>query len=240
VVSGIPAFDNREWLRSTAAFRRLGDMQRTLRTLEARLAAMERDRARYVYELAPSFFGVEENGEGVSQALIDWAFALTMQSSPRAAAEMLRTNFLTDQRGKLKEIRIPTLIVHGEPGLDHVTGMGGTAEYARRIANARAVSLERTGQSRAGVTDAKGDFQFTSLLPDRYTVRVEMSSFRTVERKGNVLTSAERLSVGTLKLTIGLGESLVVEAVGAQVNTSDSQHSGLIAAKQITDQVRRS
>jgi UDP-3-O-[3-hydroxymyristoyl] glucosamine N-acyltransferase len=42
VISGIPAFDNREWLRSTAAFRRLGDMQRTLRTLEARLAALEK------------------------------------------------------------------------------------------------------------------------------------------------------------------------------------------------------
>lgn len=42
VISGIPAFDNRDWLRSTAAFRRLGDMQRTLRTLEARLAALEK------------------------------------------------------------------------------------------------------------------------------------------------------------------------------------------------------
>jgi UDP-3-O-[3-hydroxymyristoyl] glucosamine N-acyltransferase len=45
VISGIPAFDNREWLRSTAAFRRLGDMQRTLRTLEARLAALEKETA---------------------------------------------------------------------------------------------------------------------------------------------------------------------------------------------------
>lgn len=43
VLSGIPAFDNREWLRATAAFRRLGDMQRTIRTLEARLAALEKD-----------------------------------------------------------------------------------------------------------------------------------------------------------------------------------------------------
>ena len=41
VISGIPAFDNREWLRSTAAFRRLGDMQRALRTLAARLAKLE-------------------------------------------------------------------------------------------------------------------------------------------------------------------------------------------------------
>src|SRR5215203_5808569 len=45
VISGIPAFDNRDWLRSTAAFRRLGDMQRTLRTIEARLAAMEKEAA---------------------------------------------------------------------------------------------------------------------------------------------------------------------------------------------------
>lgn len=34
VISGIPAFDNRDWLRSTAAFRRLGEMQRKIRELE--------------------------------------------------------------------------------------------------------------------------------------------------------------------------------------------------------------
>lgn len=43
VLSGVPAFDNREWLRSTAAFRRLGEMQRLLRTLEARLAKLEKN-----------------------------------------------------------------------------------------------------------------------------------------------------------------------------------------------------
>jgi len=36
VISGIPAFDNKDWLRSTAAFRRLGEMHRTLRDLERR------------------------------------------------------------------------------------------------------------------------------------------------------------------------------------------------------------
>ena len=34
VISGIPAFDNRDWLRATAAFRRLGEIQRTVRELE--------------------------------------------------------------------------------------------------------------------------------------------------------------------------------------------------------------
>ncbi len=37
ILSGIPAFDNREWLRSIAAFRRLGKLARTVRDLEKRL-----------------------------------------------------------------------------------------------------------------------------------------------------------------------------------------------------------
>jgi UDP-3-O-[3-hydroxymyristoyl] glucosamine N-acyltransferase len=41
IISGIPAFDNKEWLRSTAAFRRLGEMHRTIRALETRLKALE-------------------------------------------------------------------------------------------------------------------------------------------------------------------------------------------------------
>jgi UDP-3-O-[3-hydroxymyristoyl] glucosamine N-acyltransferase len=45
VISGIPAFDNRDWLRATAAFRRLGEMQRNLRTLEAKIAALEKNLA---------------------------------------------------------------------------------------------------------------------------------------------------------------------------------------------------
>lgn len=41
IISGIPAFDNKEWLRSTAAFRRLGEMQRRLREVERKLAEIE-------------------------------------------------------------------------------------------------------------------------------------------------------------------------------------------------------
>lgn len=36
VISGIPAFDNRDWLRSTAAFRRLGELAKKIRSLEKR------------------------------------------------------------------------------------------------------------------------------------------------------------------------------------------------------------
>jgi UDP-3-O-[3-hydroxymyristoyl] glucosamine N-acyltransferase len=37
IMSGIPAFDNRDWLRSTAAFRKLGDLAGRLRKLEKKV-----------------------------------------------------------------------------------------------------------------------------------------------------------------------------------------------------------
>ncbi|HEX8735858.1 MAG TPA: UDP-3-O-(3-hydroxymyristoyl)glucosamine N-acyltransferase [Pyrinomonadaceae bacterium] len=42
IISGVPAFDNRDWLRSIAAFRRLGEMARTLRDLEKRFNILEK------------------------------------------------------------------------------------------------------------------------------------------------------------------------------------------------------
>lgn len=44
IISGIPAFDNKDWLRSTAAFRRLGEMQRTIRDLQKRIADLESEK----------------------------------------------------------------------------------------------------------------------------------------------------------------------------------------------------
>jgi UDP-3-O-[3-hydroxymyristoyl] glucosamine N-acyltransferase len=43
VISGIPAFDNRDWLRSIAAFRKLGDMARAVRELQKKVAKLTGD-----------------------------------------------------------------------------------------------------------------------------------------------------------------------------------------------------
>lgn len=40
IISGIPAFENRDWLRSTAAYRRLGEMAKTIRQMEKKLAEL--------------------------------------------------------------------------------------------------------------------------------------------------------------------------------------------------------
>lgn len=50
-----------------------------------------------------------------------------------------------DRVADTARVTSPTLILQGEDALDHVTGSGGTAEYARLIAHAKHVELPRTG-----------------------------------------------------------------------------------------------
>jgi hypothetical protein len=95
------------------------------------------------------------------------------------------------------------------------------------------VIYEATNDSRPTVSDERGNFQLTNLQPGTYTIRVELANFRTLERKNVVLSAAERLSVGNLPLEVGLGETVTVESRGTQVNTAETQHSGLITSTQI-------
>jgi hypothetical protein len=41
VISGVPGFDNREWLRSVAGFRRLGELFQSVRDLAKRVTRLE-------------------------------------------------------------------------------------------------------------------------------------------------------------------------------------------------------
>src|SRR4029450_1762156 len=88
---------------------------------------------------------------------------------------------------------------------------------------------EATSDSRVAVTDDQGAFQVTNLQPARYTVRVELASFRTYERKSVVLSSSERVSVGTITLEVGgLGETVTVEATGSHVNTTETEQGSVV------------
>jgi 3-oxoadipate enol-lactonase len=59
-----------------------------------------------------------------------------------ARAQLLST---MDVPADCARITAPTLVITGEPSLDHVVPAKGSSEYAHLIAGARAVVLERTG-----------------------------------------------------------------------------------------------
>ena len=72
----------------------------------------------------------------------------TLLSAPVSLSKMAARARLicsVDLGADCERIATPTLVVTGERGLDHVVPVEGSSEYTRRIPNARAVVLERTG-----------------------------------------------------------------------------------------------
>jgi pimeloyl-ACP methyl ester carboxylesterase len=82
--------------------------------LDTMIKEIRCDRPRYVASLAPAFFGVKDGMCPVSLEMVQWAIGLTLQASPLAASELLRTNFEADQRDELRQITVPTLLIHGD------------------------------------------------------------------------------------------------------------------------------
>jgi len=94
---------------------------------------------------------------------------------------------------------------------------------------------EKTGTSRTLVSDARGEFVFRSVIPGTYTVRVELTGFRSFERRNNVLSASGALDLGRIKLDVGnLTEVVTVEATGTHVETKNSDYTGLLTASQIS------
>ena len=117
---------------------------------------------------------------------------------------------------------------HGHPHRDR-HGRAGPAAARRRHHRDQRGHGPRPDDDERHEGRLPGD----SLAPGSYTVRVELASFRTEERKHRVLSATTRLSLSPFRLVVGLGESVVVEASGTEVSTEDSQHTGLITSTQI-------
>ncbi len=94
---------------------------------------------------------------------------------------------------------------------------------------------EGTNETRVTTSDTeRGTFQVTALAPGTYTVRVELQGFSIFERKGVVVSSSDRVSVGAIRLAVGaLQDTVTVQATGAHVNTEETQHGGVITRTQI-------
>ena len=80
-------------------------------------------------------------------------------------------------------------------------------------------------------TEQNGRFVFPELRPGTYTLAVEKPGFERFEKIGILLVTADRLSVGTLKLKIGSSRELVmVTAETSPVETTSSEQSALISS----------
>jgi len=119
-----------------------------------------------------------------------------------------------------------------------VTGMisGAVTDASGQVIQNATITLvsETTGDRRTVTTNDTGGFVFAAAPPGIYTITVDQRGFRKFERKGNVLTANERLSIGNIALVIGdLAETVTTTASGTPVQTESAEHSALISSKQL-------
>ena len=94
---------------------------------------------------------------------------------------------------------------------------------------------EHAGSARTQTTSGTGTFTFRAVLPGTYSVKVELTGFRSYQREHNVVNASAQLDLGKITLDVGqLNEVVSVAAEGTQVETRNSDYTGLLTANQIS------
>jgi non-heme chloroperoxidase len=101
------------------------------RALDGFLAAITKDRARWLTAGAPAFFGAGLPGCDVSPELSQWVVNLALRTPMTVMIDTYRSFTETDFRADLQAVKLPVLIIHG----DHDTS----------------APLEQTGRKVAGL-----------------------------------------------------------------------------------------
>jgi hypothetical protein len=96
------------------------------------------------------------------------------------------------------------------------------------------ITNQQTQEVRRTVTNEVGLFAFPALQPGPYTIRAELSGFRPIERRDNIVLANNRLALPPLRLEVGsLAEAVTVSAVGEVVATTQTSHQAILDLKQV-------
>jgi len=103
-------------------------------------------------------------------------------------------------------------------------------------AQVSAIDEEKGVIARQATSGADGFFNLVTLLRGRYTVRAELSGFKTHERRGLVLDPGQVLDLSEVKLAVGaLTETVDVVAESPVVEIGTSQKSYTISDTQVRE-----
>ena len=96
------------------------------------------------------------------------------------------------------------------------------------------ITNQQTQEVRRTVTNEVGLFAFPALQPGPYTIRAELSGFRPIEIRDNIVLANNRLALPPLRLEVGsLAEAVTVSAVGEVVATTQTTHQAVLDTGQV-------
>ena len=94
---------------------------------------------------------------------------------------------------------------------------------------------EGTGVAREGVTDSNGEFVFSALPSGPYSVRIELTGFKTLQQQGMQLGAGQTVRQ-TFMLEVGaLAETVTVAGEAPLVETAASLQSDSLGAQEVTE-----
>ncbi|MEA1674711.1 alpha/beta hydrolase [Nitrospirillum sp. BR 11163] len=93
--------------------------------------ALANDRPQFVADFSTLYFGTNRPGSAVSQGILDQTLQIAAQASIKATIDCVTAFSETDFRREMADIRLPTLIIHGDD--DQTAPMGPTALATARL-----------------------------------------------------------------------------------------------------------
>ena len=94
---------------------------------------------------------------------------------------------------------------------------------------------EGTSVSREGVTDANGEFVFSALPNGPYTVRLELSGFKTLQNRGMQLSAGQTIRQ-TFVLEVGeLAETVTVAGDAPLIDTAASLQTNTVGSQEVRE-----
>ncbi len=89
------------------------------------------DRSRFYQDLAIQFYGANRAGAEVSQGLLDQFWLWSMQAGLKNAYESIKAFSETDFTDDLRQIDVPTLVLHGED--DQIVPVKDSAKKSAKL-----------------------------------------------------------------------------------------------------------
>ena len=74
---------------------------------------IRKDRAQFMQDFFPSFYGNGSDKGGVSDAVLHWTWSMAMMASPKATIDCVDAFGHTDLRPDMEKFDVPTLVMHG-------------------------------------------------------------------------------------------------------------------------------
>jgi len=102
-----------------------------IEVFDAIRAGVMQDRAQFYKDLAVQFYGANRSGAQVSQGILHQFWLWSMQSGLKNAYESIKAFSETDFTKDLREIDVPTLVLHGED--DQIVPVHDSARKAARL-----------------------------------------------------------------------------------------------------------